>query len=264
MFLRCGIVLIALILVGCTNSVCPNKSKDILSVPAASNTTPTKEEIKARKTVKYVLEVIKPEIQKCRTEKEAVNIIEERLGAPDGSAPTYGISCDLWYLDNNACLSDGLIISEASGNLIRLRETSNKISENITQRYSMCTGPLPAYNNNSLWLGMVALLDNGTYLFSDSQLSRDAKLRKTQGNNYFFNNPDGKYTVEYLSGLKGDDLLENLKTSMNIAKITFSSSTSESKEAYFLHVAIKGRDLRFKPVQGSEIFELTCAWKNYF
>ena len=264
MFPRCAI-LIALILSSYTNLACSDKNKDTSSVRVASNTNHTKIEIKTMKTVKYVLEVIKPEIQKCSTNEEAVNVIEERLGAPDKTIYLSGISDDIWYLDNNAYLSAlGLRIVEESGNFIQLRQTSNKISENIIQTYSMCTLPLPAYNNNSFWIGSLDVLDNGTYLFRDAWQNKDAKIREGQENNYFMKNPVGKYTVEYLSGLRGDDLLENLKSSKVVAKLIFISSATESKEAYFLYVDIRGRDLRLKADQGNAIFKLNGAWQNNF
>lgn len=202
------------------------------------------------------IKLLKEKIQNVMTYQEAIKIIISMYGKPIKFVGS-GFLIPQWNINGGilTCHPDyGVVFSKNDFSLfdddvIYLIDTENKVEENVIGSYIMWTASM------DLGLGWLELRADRSYKFKDNG------LKEQENNNFFINHLTGSFTIEYLNGIKANDLLENMKKGTNIAKLNFISGSNS--ETFYL--GLKGRILIFKSIDNQQIaFEMYKSWEKFY
>ncbi len=201
------------------------------------------------------LELLKEEIKYAESYEEALQIIIDMYG--DGEQEN-DIGNPQWQIEGGVLTCDeGGFSYKKNGVTINLIDTKNIVGEIIQGYYEIFALSEQDVNKTTYCLGGIELEPNGRFTF-DSDLNKNLPEFK---DNFFFNNPEGTYIIDYQNGIKADELLENMADGTKIARVNFFSKlTKESFDIY-----IKGRTLVLKPADG-KLRTYTIRdkhWQNY-
>ncbi|HEX3869620.1 MAG TPA: hypothetical protein VHV77_04205 [Pirellulales bacterium] len=161
--------------------------------------------------------------------KDANAILAEatsRFG-PHHRDPGSGVSMPSWDIEGGTLTChplSGPTYDTRNGQVVWLLQTKNPVSSNISGKYEMTTLPDPANHGNCNWIGVLNLNEGTTYRWDDANNG----LRKgDQSRNFFISHPDGNATIEYMTGITKDTLLEDAGRG-TIAHIDFRATTGET------------------------------------
>lgn len=198
-----------------------------------------------------MFEELKERIKNAENFEQANMIIREIYGGHDDIIGP-GLFIPMWKINEGDLVCHpwtGVWLEKDENNHIFLIHTKNTANECILGTYMMFT--------NKKFLSYLILEDGGRFFLDQSHPKR------SQGYNFFMNNSEGIFQVEYLNNIKEDDLLENIPDRTFIARIDFISG--EERESFNVMVDQKERMLFFKATDNKDrAYSVFTHWKNYF
>ena len=204
--------------------------------------------------------LFKEQIKTASDAREAHKIIRKNYGeAARVTDCPEGAVWFQWDIDGGVLffhLNNG-VIYEKMGQRIYLIDTRNKVAKTIIGYYTLRILIAGDTIGNYMGYGL-ALEKNGEYRVKS--FDRDISKEENKNEIFFYQYPNGTYTLKYQKGIKPDGLLENMKDGTVLAKIDFESGTNRNS----FYIYIKERRLVFKPVDGkSRTYTLVRYWNNY-
>jgi hypothetical protein len=202
------------------------------------------------------LQLLKEKLKNVEFSSIAVDIITKIYGKPSRYIGS-GDPAPQWDVEGGfiTCFSiSGVIYSKKSkfslfdDDIVSLIDTVNRVDETLMGVFMMFDLP----QESSRWLGDLKLKKEGQYLCNGGT-----------GDDFFYNHSSGTYTIEYQSGIKPSDLLENMKSGDKLAKIVFQAG--DSQETFSLYFYTKGRGIVAKSADNRNLsYEMVGYWKNSY
>ena len=212
------------------------------------------------------LESLQEQIQ-GQTPIQIYDTIVSFFGKPDRDNGS-GLSIPEWDINGGVLVfhpSMGPSFTDKNGSKVWLLNTENEAGENIFGRYEMFTAPFLYGNDARYWMGNLLLRADGTYEFIDSGTNLDK--RDYQENNFFVNNPCGRFEIDYPLGITETTLLESLEDHMLIADLEFFEKNEFTGSAFTeqFHVIIEGKTLHLNSIDyDAQTYYLYKAWQNFW
>ena len=200
------------------------------------------------------LNLLKEEIKYAENYEDAFQIITDMYGKPDRENESIQ-----WDIEGGVLTYDGYsgVSYEKNGITIYLIDTKNIVGEIIVGSYEMYALSEQDVNKTTYLIGGIELETNSRFTFYSHLSNKNLSKLK---DNFFFNNPDGTYIIDYQNGIKADDLLENMADGIKIARVSFFSKSK--KEAF--DVYLNKRTLVLKPTDGKlRTYTMYKYWQNY-
>lgn len=211
---------------------------------------------KVKNKVAPSLQLLKEKLKFVEFSGVAVDIITEMYGKPSRYIGS-GDPAPQWDVEGGfiTCFSiSGVIYSKKSkfslhdDDIVSLIDTVNRVDETLMGVFMMFALP----QESSRWLGDLKLTKEGQYLCNGGT-----------GDDFFYSHPSGTYTIEYQSGIKPSDLLENMKSGDKLAKIVFQAE--DSQETFSLYFYTKGRGIVVKSTDNRSLpYVMVGHWKNSY
>lgn len=187
-------------------------------------------------------------------------ILTEELGEPTRQVGS-GELRSQWDVAGGV-LSFPPAVFEIGGRRHWLVDTRNAIGANLTGSWEMTTSP--GRYGNRFWIGGVELKQNGTYAYSHQ--NANPREQQAQVNNFFIQNPKGKFAIEYPKGLEAKSLLETLtKENTPVAMLVFTAEGQGGRMVakFVARSGPSSRMLEFSGAAGEQLmFCLEKGWED--
>lgn len=220
------------------------------------------------KASNQIIEELRSELSGIKNPQEVLDIMEKVLGDPDRDIGS-GLYVPQWELSDGTVVTfhpiEGPSFKDQDNNTAWLLETENKAHKNILGEYDVYTGADYRYAGIYL-IGSLNLDSDGTYEFVEHDVTIvPLELMDKQKDNFFMNNPNGSYTLDYQDGFTGDTLLEEVEDHSTLVQVDFVANDSQETEVFLIRVNKVQRNLYFhSTVSEIELFRVEKRWNNLF
>ncbi len=215
----------------------------------------------------YKIKILKEKIKEAKNYDEIHEMIISIFGQADKDVGS-GLTILIWNLNQgflNFTVQGGnpkYCFQNKNLDCIYLIETKNKLKDNITGNYEMRSLPDLEHYGNRNWIGNLYLNSDKTYKFKVKGKKKSDEKIKQLKNNFFINNPNGTYEIEYK--LSKESLLENIENDTILTLLKFKSNNLKQSKSFLLKNIKSDRMIYFHPIKNeSKLFELEKGWNDY-